>query len=37
MADKIDVGERLMGLDSLQLIRRGGTDGGYLFGELIRK
>ena len=27
-------GERLMGLDSLQLIRRGGTDGGFLFGEL---
>jgi len=29
MADKIDVGERMMGLDSLQLIRRGGGfDGG---------
>ena len=28
-------GERMMGLDSLQLIRRGGTDGGYLFGELF--
>jgi hypothetical protein len=27
MADKIDVGERIMGLDALQMIRRGGFNG----------
>jgi len=35
MADKLDTGERLMGLDALQTIRRGGGGAGNIVGELF--